>query len=401
MASKSDDQTGAGPSAGGEPGALERLDVTAHVTAVAAVEHMLQMAVRLGASDVHCEPGPEGLGVRFRIDGRLTAVGTLPPALRDGVITRLKVLARLDVAERRLPQDGRFTLRADGSRDAECDIRASTMPTMLGEKAVLRVVARTSGGLDFEALGFDTASAATFRQHLQRPWGLVLVTGPTGSGKTSTLYAALQLLATPDRHIITVEDPVERALPGVTQVAVRDSIGLGFAAVLRASLRQDPDIMLVGEIRDAETAAVAMQAALTGHLVLATLHTTDAPGAPARLLDMGVPPFLVAGALSMVCAQRLVRRRCRQCQPLAEAHCAACRRTGYRGRTGLFEVMTMTDALRALVMQRASAQQLRSQALSEGMVSLRHAGLQRVIEGVTSLEEVWRETADDGAGPHG
>jgi len=383
-----------------DSGAADRLDITSHSTAVTAVDHMLQLALRLGASDVHCEPGPEGLRVRFRIDGRLTAVGTLPPTLRDGVITRLKVLARLDVAERRLPQDGRFTVRPDGSGDAACDVRASTLPTLLGEKAVLRVVARTSLVPDFEALGFDAVSASAFRQHLQRPWGLVLVTGPTGSGKTSTLYAALHLLATPDRHIITVEDPVERSLAGVTQVAVRDSIGLGFASVLRASLRQDPDIMLVGEIRDAETAAVAMQAALTGHLVLATLHTTDAPGAPARLLDMGVPPFLVAGSLSVVCAQRLVRRRCLQCPPGRDVRCGACRSTGYRGRTGLFEVMTMSDALRALVMQRASAQELRSQALAEGMVSLRQAGVRRVTDGVTSMEEVWRETADDGVVPH-
>jgi len=388
------------PQVAAESDAADRLDVALCGTAVTAVDHMLQMAVRLGASDVHCEPGPEGLRVRFRIDGRLTAVGMLPPALRDAVITRLKVLARLDVAERRLPQDGRFTLRLDGDSDGDCDVRASTLPTLLGEKAVLRVVGRTSVAPDFEALGFDAVGAAAFRQHLQRPWGLVLVTGPTGSGKTSTLYAALQLLATPDRHIITVEDPVERALPGVTQVAVRESIGLGFASVLRASLRQDPDIMLVGEIRDAETAAVAMQAALTGHLVLATLHTTDAPGAPARLLDMGVPPFLVAGSLSVVCAQRLVRRRCLQCQPGRDIRCVACRSTGYRGRTGLFEVLTMSDALRALVMQRASAQQLRGQALAEGMVSLRQAGVRRVSEGVTSLEEVWRETADDGATPH-
>jgi len=377
----------------------DRLDIAAADTAVTAVDQMLQLAARLGASDVHCEPGPEGLLIRFRIDGRLTTVGRLPLALREGVITRLKVLARLDVAERRLPQDGRFSLRPDALRDAECDVRASTLPTMLGEKAVLRVVARTSVAHDFESLGFDAASASAFRCHLRRPWGLVLVTGPTGSGKTSTLYAALQWLATPDRHIITVEDPVERALPGVTQVAVRESIGLGFATVLRASLRQDPDIMLVGEIRDAETAAVAMQAALTGHLVLATLHTTDAPGAPARLLDMGVPPFLVAGSLTAVCAQRLVRRRCLQCAPGDDRPCVRCRSTGYRGRLGLFELMTMSDALRGLVMQRASAQQLRSQALAEGMVSLRHAGLRRVAEGMTSLEEVWRETMDDGDVP--
>lgn len=394
------EQIWTGGSAGAGTEVPDRLDVASHATAVTAVDHMLQLAVRLGASDVHCEPGPEGLRVRFRIDGRLTAVGTLPAALRDGVITRLKVLARLDVAERRLPQDGRFTLRSAGTGDADCDIRASTLPTLLGEKAVLRVVAQTSVAPDFESLGFNPDNASAFRQHLQRPWGLVLVTGPTGSGKTSTLYAALQLLATPERHIITVEDPVERALSGVTQVAVRESIGLGFAAVLRASLRQDPDIMLVGEIRDADTAAVAMQAALTGHLVLATLHTTDAPGAPARLLDMGVPPFLVAGSLTVVCAQRLVRRRCPQCQPPHHGPCGGCRSTGYRGRTGLFELMTMTDALRALVMQRASAQQLRRQALAEGMVSLRHAGLRCVAEGVTTLEEVWRETADDGAVSH-
>lgn len=390
----SEPQRGDGPD-GREDDGSDRLDVMAQGSAVTAVNEMLQLAVRLGASDVHCEPGPDGLRVRFRIDGRLRTVGTLPPALKDGVLTRLKVLARLDVAERRLPQDGRFSLSAD--RYGDCDVRASTLPTLTGEKAVLRVVARASLAQTFESLGFDPDGAEAFRRHLQRPWGLVLVTGPTGSGKTSTLYAALQLLATPDRHIITVEDPVERALPGVTQVAVRESIGLGFAAVLRASLRQDPDIMLVGEIRDAETASVAMQAALTGHLVLATLHTTDAPGAPARLLDMGVPPFLVAGSLTVVCAQRLVRRRCSQCRPAHAERCARCRQTGYHGRTGLFELMTMSETLRALVMQRASAQQLRRQALAEGMVSLRQSGLQRVAHGVTSLEEVWRETADDGA----
>jgi type IV pilus assembly protein PilB len=400
MPTTSDSNTGTARTGFGDAGVALRLDVASHATAVTAVDHMLDMAIRLGASDVHCEPDPDGLRIRFRIDGRLASVGTFPPGLRDGVITRLKVLSRLDVAERRLPQDGRFSVRLEEPPGGTCDIRASTLPTLQGEKAVLRVVVRSAVAPDFEGLGFDACSADLFRAQLQRPWGLILVTGPTGSGKTSTLYAALQRLATADRHIITVEDPVERALPGVTQVAVRESIGLGFAAVLRASLRQDPDIMLVGEIRDAETAAVAMQAALTGHLVLATLHTTDAPGAPARLLDMGVPPFLVAGALSVVCAQRLVRRRCRQCHPGQTQACVSCRSTGYRGRIGLFEVMTMSDVLRTLVMQRASAQELRRQALAEGMVSLRQAGLQRVADGVTSIEEVWRETADDGAAKH-
>jgi type IV pilus assembly protein PilB len=381
---------------------------------------LVRAAVRRGASDIHLEPGEEDFRVRFRVDGVLHVVMTPPVHVRDALVARFKILARLDIAEKRLPQDGRLKAHVDDSRSARLvDVRVSSLPTLHGEKLVLRLLDRDHLRLDLDALGFEADARARFEAAIGRPWGMVLVTGPTGSGKTNTLYSAIARLTTPRVNVLTVEDPVEINLPGITQVQVHESIGLTFAAALRAFLRQDPDVLLVGEIRDAETAQMAIRAALTGHLVLATLHTTDAPGALIRLLNMGVEPFLVAGAVNLVCAQRLVRRVCAACReshpgaeqlledlgvpradaaairPVRSVGCARCHHTGYRGRIGLFEVMTLTDSLRQLVLDGAPGYRLRAQAIADGMRPLRASGLAKIEAGVTTIDEVLRETTAD------
>ena len=394
---------------------VPRLDIAAGADAsvLGIVDQILAAAVERRASDIHLEPYEREFRVRFRIDGVLYPVFSPPLSLKDAIVSRLKIMARLDIAEKRLPQDGRMKIR--GNED-DIDLRVCSLPTLFGEKLVLRLLDRATLTLDTSALGFEAGSLARFERAIARPWGMVLVTGPTGSGKTNTLYSAICRMNTTQRNVLTAEDPVEFNLAGINQLQVRESIGLTFASALRAFLRQDPNVILVGEIRDAETADIAVKAAMTGHLVLSTLHTNDAPGAVTRLIDMGVPAYLVAGALQLVCAQRLVRRICDRCRrpdprapwalvdagfsieaartvvPAAGTGCADCHDTGYRGRVGLFEVMQVGEALRELIASGAPAQELRRQALRDGMSTLRDSGLRKVADGLTSLDDVLRET---------
>jgi type IV pilus assembly protein PilB len=366
-------------------------------TVIRLVNALMRQAIGLGASDIHIEPYEKELRVRVRVDGVLLPAPAPPLRLRDAVTSRIKIMARLDIAEKRLPQDGRIKVRfTDRSRAREVDFRVSCLPTLFGEKVVLRLLDPEAIRLDLGCLGFEAEALERFRRAIRRPWGLVLVTGPTGSGKTSTLYSALGEISRPGINVLTVEDPVEFNLPGINQVQVRDLIGLSFAAALRAFLRQDPDVILVGEIRDAETASIAVKAALTGHLVLSTLHTNDAASTVNRLVNMGVEPYLVAGSLNLLCAQRLVRRVCDRCQiPSAIPHdtrCERCAGTGYRGRIGLFEVMELTEPIRELVRSNAPIPEIQRLAASEGMESLRASGLYKVQLGVTTIDEVLRET---------
>jgi len=386
---------------------------------VGLVNRILVEAYRRGASDVHVEPHETGVGVRFRVDGVLSDFGQLPLRVRETLTTRLKIMASLDIAERRLPQSGRMRVRIrQDERVRELDFRVSVMPTLHGEKTVLRLLDKATLVLDLTRLGFEEESLRRFRAAIARPYGIVLVTGPTGSGKTSTLYSALSLLNRRDVNIVTAEDPVEFNLHGLNQVQIREGVGLTFSTVLRELLRQDPNVILVGEIRDYETAEIAFKAALTGHLVLSTLHTNDAPSTVSRLVNMGVEPFLVGTAVNLVQAQRLVRRLCGECatevtgeyppETLVRAGfapdelealvlrrgagCPACGGTGYKGRVGLYEVMEMTDAIRERVMAGATAIDVKRLALAEGMLTLRASGLEKVRQGATSLEEVLRET---------
>ncbi|MFB3114722.1 MAG: GspE/PulE family protein [Nitrospirales bacterium] len=367
-------------------------------------------AAQVGASDIHFEPFETSVRVRFRLDGVLQTQMTYPLRLRNAVISRLKILAKLDITERRLPQDGRLSVDLD--QQQSLDVRLSILPSFHGEKAVLRLLNRSGLTLDLSALGLADAELANFLAALEQPDGMILVTGPTGSGKTTTLYSALQVLNTPDVNIVTAEDPIEYHFAGITQVPIKEEIGLTFATVLRAFLRQDPDIMMVGEIRDWETAQIAVRAALTGHRVLSTLHTGDAVRTVTRLLDMGVEPFMVASSLRLIVAQRLVRKVCALCQkpdPIPsdqlmkigfteeEAHevvpvrgqgCPACHSTGYRGRIGMFEVLPVSEALQSLILQRSSSDLLRQQARQEGFKSLRQNGLNKIRAGLTTIEEV-------------
>ncbi|MGQ9725332.1 MAG: GspE/PulE family protein [Tepidimonas sp.] len=349
---------------------------------------LLTQAVRERASDIHIEPYERHSSVRFRIDGTLREVVQPNRALHAALISRLKIMAELDIAEKRLPQDGRIGLRLGGRA---VDVRVSTLPSAHGERAVLRLLDKSDGVLSLGAVGMQGEILQRFEHLIHQPHGIVLVTGPTGSGKTTTLYAALARLDAQRLNIMTVEDPIEYELPGIGQTQVNPKIDLTFAKALRAILRQDPDVIMIGEIRDRETAQIAIQASLTGHLVLATLHTNDAPSAVTRLVDMDVEPFLLSSSLLGVLAQRLVRKRCPSC---AGAGCDACGATGYQGRTGLFELMTVDEPLRALIHARAPEAALREHALSTGMVPLRLAGDALVAQGITSAEEVWRVTRD-------
>jgi type IV pilus assembly protein PilB len=381
------------------------------------VNIMLTDAIKRGASDIHVEPYEKNYRVRYRIDGLLREVMNPPQRLRDAITSRIKVLAKLDIAEKRLPQDGRIRLKARiEGRMRELDFRVSVLPTMHGEKVVMRLLDKEQLRLDMTKLGFEKSSLKKFEDNILKPYGMVLVTGPTGSGKTNTLYSALQRVNVPETNIITAEDPVEFQMAGVNQVQMKDAIGLNFAAALRSFLRQDPNIILVGEIRDFETAEIAIKAALTGHLVLSTLHTNDAPSTISRLMNMGIEPFLVATSVNVIAAQRLVRKVCQNCKeevetPIqallsmgfaeSEAHslklvkgrgCEKCGNTGYKGRIGLFEVMDMSDDMRELVLSGATALELRRKAVEEGMVTLRQSGLQKIREGMTTIDEVVRET---------
>ncbi len=396
-------------------GELERSAEEAPI--VKLVNIILTDAVKRGASDIHVEPYEKEYRVRFRIDGVLQHIMSPPLKLKDAIISRIKIMAKLDISEKRLPQDGRIMLKMQlGGRKKQLDYRVNSLPTLWGEKIVLRLLDKENLRLDMTKLGFEQDSLEKFQRAVLKPYGMVLVTGPTGSGKTNTLYSSISLLNKPDTNIMTAEDPVEFQLHGVNQVQMKDSIGLNFAAALRAFLRQDPNIILVGEIRDFETAEIAIKAALTGHLVLSTLHTNGAPETISRLMNMGIEPFLVATAVHLICAQRLIRRNCSECkeevnlppQALLEAGytpaeskvvkifkgkgCANCNGTGYKGRVGLYEVMEIGDDIRELILIGASAVELKKKAMEQGMITLRRSGLTKIKEGVTTLEEVARET---------
>lgn len=374
-------------------------------------------SLRRGASDIHVEPYEKDFRIRFRIDGVLYDVMHPPLKIRDPLISRLKIMAKLDISEKRLPQDGRIKIKVKiDNRSRELDFRVSTLPTLFGEKVVLRLLDKDKLMLDMTKLGFEQESLDKFQRAISNPYGMVLVTGPTGSGKTNTLYSALQALNTSETNIMTAEDPVEFNLQGINQVQMKEQIGLNFAAALRSFLRQDPNIVLVGEIRDFETAEIAIKAALTGHLVLSTLHTNDAPSTISRLVNMGIEPFLVATSVNIIQAQRLIRRVCNECKqevqmppdaltevgfskeeaPSIKLYkgkgCSNCNNTGYRGRVGLYEVMDMTDELRELIIIGASAMELRKKAIEGGMITLRESGLYKIRAGITTIEEVVKET---------
>ena len=381
------------------------------------VNVVLMSAIQKGASDIHIEPYEKELRVRYRIDGILYNIMNPPMKFRDAIVSRVKIMSKLDIAEKRLPQDGRIKIRFnEAGVPKEIDFRVSVLPTLFGEKIVMRLLDKDKLMLDMTRLGFEPESLAKFEAAIVRPWGMVLVTGPTGSGKTNTLYSSIAKVNTTETNIMTAEDPVEFNLAGINQVQVKESIGLNFAAALRSFLRQDPNIILVGEIRDFETAEIAVKAALTGHLVLSTLHTNDAPSTINRLMNMGIEPFLVASSVHLICAQRLVRRVCAHCKeshplppaalmqagfnqedantvvPVKGAGCDKCNMTGYKGRVGLYEVMDVSEQLRELILVGASGLELRRKAIDEGMISLRGSGLRKVKDGMTSIEEVVRET---------
>jgi type IV pilus assembly protein PilB len=380
------------------------------------VNSMIADAVRRGASDIHIEPYEKMLRVRFRIDGVLQEMMAPPFKFRAAISSRLKIMAEMDIAERRVPQDGRIKIKV---LNRTIDLRVSTLPTIFGEKVVMRILDKTNLNIDLEKLGFEPRSMREFVSAIANPYGMVLVTGPTGSGKTTTLYSALSRVNTPEVNVMTAEDPVEYNLDGVNQVLVNEDAGLTFAAALKAFLRQDPNIIMVGEVRDIETASIAVKAALTGHLVLSTLHTNDAPSAIGRLIDMGVEPFLVSSSLNLVLAQRLVRRVCAACRhpvelnpevlrelqldpaeatastPMDGAGCIECNGTGYRGRQGVYEVMPMTQRVRDLVLDRAPASDIKRAAIEDGMLTLRRDALEKLKRGITTAEEVMKETAAD------
>lgn len=374
-------------------------------------------AIKAGASDIHLEPYENSLRVRYRVDGVMYTVMTLPSKIRASLTSRVKIMSRLDIAERRLPQDGRIKLKLGKKR--EIDFRVSTLPTLFGEKTVLRILDKSNLQIDLTKLGFEQKQLDDFMTAIEKPYGMVLVTGPTGSGKTTTLYSALNHLNKPGINIMTAEDPVEYNFMGINQVQVKEEIGLTFASSLRSFLRQDPDIIMVGEIRDFETAEIGVKAALTGHLVLSTLHTNDAPSTISRLLNMGIEPFLVSSSVILILAQRLARKVCSQCKEEEKVPsqalirvgfseeesktitcvrgkgCSTCNNSGYKGRIALYEVMAISDELRELILEGASANEIKKAAVRLGMKTLRMSGLTKVKEGVTSIEEVLRVTFGD------
>ncbi|WP_284076522.1 GspE/PulE family protein [Herbaspirillum aquaticum] len=362
------------------------------VPVVRLLHKLLADAVGMGASDLHFEPFEHLFRVRLRLDGVLHELAQPPLSLRDKLATRLKILARLDIAEKRLPQDGKMRL-ALGERSV--DFRVSTLPTQFGEKIVLRILDTAQAALSISDLGYEPAQQEALLQAISKPHGLVLMTGPTGSGKTVSLYACLQRLNQPGVNIATAEDPVEINLPGINQVSINERAGLDFALALRAFLRQDPDVLMVGEIRDLETADIAVKASQTGHLVLSTLHTNDAPATLTRLLNMGVPAYNIAASVNLIVAQRLVRKLCRCRRPAGGTPatfvphgCPACNQTGFRGRTGIYQVMPVTAAMQSLILSQAGTLELSRQAQAEGIIDLRRAGLLKVLRGDTSMGEI-------------
>lgn len=381
------------------------------------VNGVLVNAIKVGASDIHVEPFETVFRVRFRIDGSMKTIMNLPTKIKNAVVSRLKIMSKLDIAERRLPQDGRIKLKL--GKKKEVDFRVSTLPCLFGEKVVMRILDKGNLALDLTKLGFEEGALKDFTESINSPYGMVLVTGPTGSGKTTTLYSALSTINTPEINIMTAEDPVEYNLMGINQVQMKEEIGLNFAAALRSFLRQDPDVVMVGEIRDYETAEIGVKAALTGHLVLSTLHTNDAPSTVNRLLNMGIEPFLVASSVILILAQRLARRICAKCKEpdnvLPDAllkagfkqeeikgmvvykgkGCDMCNKTGYKGRVALYEVMPVKEELRELILQGASADEIKKKAIALGMKTLRMSGLSKVKEGMTTIEEVLDSTFAD------
>lgn len=400
----------------------ELVHSTEEAPVITLVNTIFMDAIRKGASDVHFEPYERSFRVRYRIDGVLHEMMDLAMKFKNPVLSRVKILSAMDIAEKRLPQDGRIKMRVKWGENnrKEVDMRVSAIPTIFGEKIVSRILDREMLQLDLTKLGFEKESLDVFEQAIVRPWGIILVTGPTGSGKTNTLYSAISNLNAKEKNIMTAEDPVEFYMPGINQVNIKDEIGLNFATSLRSFLRQDPDIMLVGEMRDYETVDIAVKAALTGHLVFSTVHTNDAAGTIIRLVNMDVEPFLISDSLALIVAQRLVRRLCKKCreeQKLApealidigfspeEAGkvkafktkgCAACNDTGYKGRTGLFEVMEITDSIREIILSKGQPREIKAVAMKSGMISLRQSGLAKIKDGVTTIEEVLRETVKDG-----
>ncbi len=381
------------------------------------VNLILTDAIKRGASDIHIEPYEKDYRVRYRIDGILYEMMRPPLKLKEAITSRCKIMAKLDIAEKRLPQDGRIKIKTKISgKTKDLDYRVSVLPTLFGEKIVMRLLDKDKLMLDMTKLGFEPESLRKFESAIMRPYGMVLVTGPTGSGKTNSLYSALQRINTPEVNIMTAEDPVEFNLSGINQVQMKESIGLNFAASLRSFLRQDPNIILVGEIRDFETAEVAIKAAMTGHLVLSTLHTNDAPSTINRMMNMGIEPFLVATSVHLIVAQRLVRRICTFCKEPADVPppalvgagfsehesrtlklfrgrgCDRCSNTGYKGRVGLYEVLEVEDEMREMILSGASSFELRQKAVQNNMMTLRMSGLQKIRDGVTTLDEVVRET---------
>jgi len=380
------------------------------------VNQIIMNSISKRASDIHIEPSEDSIYIRYRIDGVLHDILTLPAKLKGALITRIKIMSNMDISEKRIPQDGRIKMKI-GKR--EVDFRVSTLPSIFGEKVVLRILEKGSLQLDLTRLGFEEESLKFFLEALNKPYGMILVTGPTGSGKTTTLYSALMKLNRPEVNILTVEDPVEYTLSRITQVQVQEEIGRTFAQVLRAFLRQDPDIIMVGEIRDFETAEIAVKAALTGHLVLSTLHTNDAPSTVTRLINMGIEPFLISSSVVLVVAQRLARKLCENCKKeqkisrdallkfgfpeeslnelkIYEAKgCNECNQTGYRGRIALYEVMPIKDELKDLILTGAPVNDIKKEAIKLGMLTLRQSGIRKIIAGITSIEEVLRVTVED------
>ncbi len=401
-----------------EFGDIEQLkDLASEAPVIRLVNLVISHALERRASDVHIEPFENRLIVRYRIDGVLHETESPPRRLSAAVISRIKIMANLDIAERRLPQDGRIKLRIQGK---EIDLRVSTVPTMHGESVVMRILDKGGVALDFKSLGFDEDNLKIFLDVLMQPHGIILVTGPTGSGKTTTLYTALDRLNNPDVKILTVEDPVEYQMPGINQIQVKPQINLTFANALRSIVRQDPDVIMIGEIRDLETAQIAVQSALTGHMVLSTIHTNDAASTVNRLLDMGVEDYLLTSTVNGILAQRLVRKLCLHCRkpyralpevvaqmglqryaqgsdihlyhPVGCEHCAS---TGYRGRICIIEMLPMSDAIRSLIMRHATSGEIRGQAVKEGMLTMYENGLKKSVEGITTIEEVLRVTRED------
>ncbi len=395
----------------------EAVEVKIDAPMVKLVDGILLNAVKSRASDIHIEPYENVVVVRFRIDGMLQPIMKLPVKIKAALSSRIKIMSNLDISERRLPQDGRIKLKFGGTR--EIDFRVSTLPTLFGEKIVLRLLDKSNLQLDLVKLGFDEKPLQDFLEAIEKPYGMILVTGPTGSGKTTTLYSALSHLNKPGVNIMTAEDPVEYNFMGINQVQIREDIGLTFASALRSFLRQDPDIILVGEIRDFETAEIAVKAALTGHLVLSTLHTNDAPSTITRLINMGIEPFLVSSSVILIVAQRLARKLCQNCkreQKISEASlikigfpkeivgkvkcyegagCPACNNTGYKGRVALYEVMPIKDELKELIIQGGTAVEIKKEAVRLGMATLRQSGIKKVIDGITTIEEILRVTFED------